>query len=516
MNAVPRPSRAAACALLLTLLACSNGNRPVAVQPIVPPLVITAVQPPSGASGVGLRSVISVAFIEELDAMSDADFEVSDGLGPLLGVRSFDTDLLRWTWTPVSELPRGATLQVALGTGLRGRSGTALAVPYTWSFTVSDGVMGAVDALGPTAASVPLFTAVARNGQAAIASGDKVWDWNGAFFIGGSVTTAFGAITGLTSDSVGQLAALCARQGPAGFELSVGRRPVQGTWQFEGLDSRSGLVLGLSRLQTNLRGDLLVYWYGTGQATSADAAWLSPTQVPAWSSRPLPVVPTYTLRGTAVDGFGAPWYLHAAPQSNSLMIHRQSSATAATTETLPLPADWRLGVDGAGTGHVLVQTNTATANVLSLVRSVRGAAFGPALTVASADSLQLVDLAVADCGETVVLYRQGNTLFGRRIDAIGNMGAPHQLHFDAAVIAMAPRGETWLVGWYATPGYVELDALRWRPGLEPDAGVGLVAGPLSDVRGPVSAAVDDSGRVVVAWVQGQNSQNLEVRAARFQ
>jgi hypothetical protein len=492
-------------------------------MPAPPLLQVMAVAPSVGQTGVNLRDEVSVTFGEDIETPAETDFEVHDAIGPLAGLRSYDLATRHWTWMPVFELPRGALLRAVLGTGLRGQSGSALPVPYEWTFTVRDGSLGQVADLAPAAVGQRVF-AVATRSTAALACGETVYDWTAPAWHGAPAAASLGNITGLTTDGVGQLTALYARTGPQGFELSVARRPLAGTWSTETLESRPGLVLGLARLQSNLRGDLLAYWYGTGSApASVDAAWYSPAAAP-WSVRPLPAAPPYSVRATAIDDLGAVWFSHVDPQAGVLAIERQRPANASTTSyVLPVPpADWRFGVDGSGNGLAVVHNRSANEDVLWLFRSAAGSAFDHGQDVLRSANLGLRDFVVADCGESVLLYQEpaDGPLMARRIDVAGGVSAPLDVTgLTLPAVATAPRGETWLVYWRASaafPGSAELVAVRWRPRLQPDLTLVLTTAPLASTFGPVAVAVDDAGRISVGWISGASVRDLGLHAVRFQ
>src|SRR5690242_5424412 len=120
MSSVSRILSAAVLPLLLATACSHHGNAAPAMP--APALQIASVDPAAGHTGVVVRSPVRVIFGEDIVPPADVDFEVDDAIGPLAGLHSYDASQRLWTWTPVSELPRGATLRAVLGTGLRGRS----------------------------------------------------------------------------------------------------------------------------------------------------------------------------------------------------------------------------------------------------------------------------------------------------------------------------------------------------------------------------------------------------------
>jgi hypothetical protein len=130
----------------------------------------------------------------------------------------------------------------------------------------------------------------------------------------------------------------------------------------------------------------------------------------------------------------------------------------------------------------------------------------------------------ADCGEAVLLDGEpGNgprpLTLARRFDAQGGISAPLDVSDLSPIVAMAPRGEAWLVNWSASAsptGQVFLRGVRWRPGLAPESARVLATGSVTDARSLMAVAVDDSGRATMVWSAGPTQKDLHLFAVRFE
>jgi hypothetical protein len=203
-----------ALAPLLLTIACSHHGSPPAAQPAPPPLQVVAVDPSPGQIGVAQRGQVSVTFAEDLAGQTDTDFEVLDALGPLAGLRTYDQPSHRWTWTPLFELPRGATLRAVLAAGLQGQSGTALAAPYEWTFLVHEGTAAQPQDLTQVPPGSHVFAVAARTGVGALACGETVYESVASLWQASTPAAGLGSISGFVADGVGQLAVLSESSGP--------------------------------------------------------------------------------------------------------------------------------------------------------------------------------------------------------------------------------------------------------------------------------------------------------------
>lgn len=516
------PVRAGSLPLLLLLLAaCSSKSSPPAARPLAPLLPIVGVEPAAGGVSLGYRSAVVVTFGEDLVTAEDADFEVSDGLGPLAGVRDYDVAARTWSWQPVQELPRGAVLTATIGTGVRGRLGGELPAPYRWSFRVLEGSFRGAVELDGLAITTPLFAVSSRTGVAAVAAGTQVHDWAGGSFLSTAVASGTGRIEAFAADRLGQVTAVVAQSGAAGFALTAAQRPLQGSWQMQPMDGR-GLVLGLCRLQSNAQGARLCYWYASGgTAAGAEALLWSPDALASFEPRALPSAPPFTIRSTAIDNLGSLWYLHADPMAGTLVVGQQQPWLASASQwTLPmLPTHYRFGVDGAGRGQLVVEVTAGNDRVLWWYRGSASAGFAAPRELARSADVRLGDLQVADSGEAILIYQDGGGYFGRRLDADGNVGEAVAVAGQTPpVLTLSPRGEAWLVQWAVAAPFTEmqLQAVRWRVGGPPEAARVVAVQPVTHLAGRITVAVDESGRAVVAWLGGAASSTPRLFANRFE
>ena len=106
-GALKRPAWLIAFAALLAACNNSGGGLPS------PSVTVLATSPPTGASGVEPSTPIELVLAANSAPLRAADLIVTDGDNRLPGALARIGATERWSWTPVGELPRGATIRVA-------------------------------------------------------------------------------------------------------------------------------------------------------------------------------------------------------------------------------------------------------------------------------------------------------------------------------------------------------------------------------------------------------------------
>ncbi|MCB9879199.1 MAG: hypothetical protein H6835_16510 [Planctomycetes bacterium] len=111
----PSPTPIAPRFLLLAALcgafaACSRSG---GATPPESRITVVETSPPSGATDVEPSTPIALTLAAGSSALTAADVIVSDGSNRLPGTVTRNGSSGRWTWTPLGELPRGATITVA-------------------------------------------------------------------------------------------------------------------------------------------------------------------------------------------------------------------------------------------------------------------------------------------------------------------------------------------------------------------------------------------------------------------
>jgi Malectin domain/Bacterial Ig-like domain/IPT/TIG domain/Glucose / Sorbosone dehydrogenase len=103
-----------------------------------PPPTVVSTNPGSGAKGVSVASNITATFSSPMDpASTQAAFSLSPAAA---GTFSWDNTSSVMTFSPSTSLSGTTSFTATIGTGARSAAGTAMAAPYSWSFT--SGVAG--------------------------------------------------------------------------------------------------------------------------------------------------------------------------------------------------------------------------------------------------------------------------------------------------------------------------------------------------------------------------------------
>ncbi|WKZ21454.1 MAG: Ig-like domain-containing protein [Candidatus Brocadiaceae baterium WH-1] len=119
---------------------------PTASPDTTPPEVIST-NPVSGATGVGVNSVITATFSEAMDAgsITTSTFLVNDGISNIGGTVTYSDTTA--TFAPSAPLTHSTTYTATITTGVRDLAGNAMMADYTWGFTTAaDGVMSGLQA----------------------------------------------------------------------------------------------------------------------------------------------------------------------------------------------------------------------------------------------------------------------------------------------------------------------------------------------------------------------------------
>lgn len=98
---------------------------------------VSSTSPANGAAGVDVSSIITAAFIEEMNAttITTDTFTVNDGSSYISGTVSYSDSTA--TFTPSKNLPSYTTITARITTEVRDLVGNALASDYAWSFTTT-------------------------------------------------------------------------------------------------------------------------------------------------------------------------------------------------------------------------------------------------------------------------------------------------------------------------------------------------------------------------------------------
>jgi hypothetical protein len=106
-------------------------DAPPADADLTPPAVF-ATMPASGATGVPLDTVVRVQFTEPVVGVTTGTFYLESNSASIPGTVMV-IDPLDYTFTPTSQLPANATIDVTLTSGIADAAGNPL-VPTTFSF----------------------------------------------------------------------------------------------------------------------------------------------------------------------------------------------------------------------------------------------------------------------------------------------------------------------------------------------------------------------------------------------
>lgn|GEM_PF-2031135 len=121
--------------------------------------VVTSISPADNANDVGVNTVITVAFSEEMDpsTITTATFFLNDGASSIDGTLSCTGTTA--TFSPSSVLEYARTYTVTITTGVQDLSGNSLAANTVWSFTTEAGNLPPDLPTGLNPANETLFSA---------------------------------------------------------------------------------------------------------------------------------------------------------------------------------------------------------------------------------------------------------------------------------------------------------------------------------------------------------------------
>jgi hypothetical protein len=149
---------------------------------------VTSTSPANGATGVGVSASVTAAFSTAMDGttVTTTSFTLKKPDGTTVPANvSYDASSLTATLTPSAALTSSTTYTSTLTTAVKSSSGTALANPYTWSFTTA-------------APGTPTAVRINAGGGAYTSSSGATFVPDTSF-TGGSTNSTTAAITG-TSD----------------------------------------------------------------------------------------------------------------------------------------------------------------------------------------------------------------------------------------------------------------------------------------------------------------------------
>ena len=98
---------------------------------------VTAVTPTTGSTGVAVTFAVTATFDQAMNASSinSSTFTLTGGGGSVQGAVGYNSQVA--TFTPTANLAYNTTYTATINTGVTSSAGTALAAPYTWSFTTA-------------------------------------------------------------------------------------------------------------------------------------------------------------------------------------------------------------------------------------------------------------------------------------------------------------------------------------------------------------------------------------------
>jgi hypothetical protein len=145
-----RTTRVALLTFLATVAACKGSSGEQSAPSDTTPPSVVAMTPASGATNVDRGANVVVTFSEEVDAatVTPATFSVSGAAG------STTVSGAIATWSPSAPLAAQSSYTVTISTGVKDKSGNALAAPYTWAFTTRDDEPPAIVSTSPAAGAM--------------------------------------------------------------------------------------------------------------------------------------------------------------------------------------------------------------------------------------------------------------------------------------------------------------------------------------------------------------------------
>lgn len=470
-----------ACALAAVALgaACSNGGSggaPVAASP-----TILTTSPPDGAFDVDPTAAVTIDIALPVGGSPNGDVTVSDGVHVLPG--SFEmVQGATWRWIPESELPRGSTVELASRT--QGRVA---------QFTVREAATRRIYELpGVTVDDVMVWP----NGRSAVFGDSRCFE----------VTTAGTAerFTNLRPDALpfGDGLAVFTE-----FDTSFQRWLVR-----TGLGGERDRVLmptTSSAIDVNARGDVVTFTRENLTFPGQGGFWVLPFDGFAWErvgpfATFYQVVPKIADDGAVSGAWGEPDKVRCVRFAPGVLVPELFEAPA----TAPQPC-W--DVHGDGSGWLLWVIRDEPLWILRGVRYVSGQGFaapvdletwspGPGFSYVQCSTSRaggagstILELDVSGIGDA---FRQFV-----RIERDGWISIPNAYSassFDRQLLQSPVRSEVWSM--LRSADEKELSFSRSRPRRQSELDRLLYRVPEPGLRvGPYHAALDDSGRVTVAF-----------------
>lgn len=119
----------------IAVAACGGGSTTTAITPpdITPPTV-SSTSPTNSATGVAVNTAITASFSENMDAatITAASFTLNNGV---IGAVTYSGTTA--TFTPTGNLASSTTYTATITTAVKDAAGNAMAAPYTWTFTTT-------------------------------------------------------------------------------------------------------------------------------------------------------------------------------------------------------------------------------------------------------------------------------------------------------------------------------------------------------------------------------------------
>lgn len=511
-------------ALTLALLpGCSHGGSGTGASQF-PAFSVLEVSPPDGATGVPCRAEVSVVFSEPVFGLTLNDITVEDTAGPLGGMLVPGPEARTWRWLPVRDLPRGATLRVRLDADVRSASGARPATTEIASFRVLDHSSRSEYLLGNVIGD-HIAALAWPFGQLAAVVGHDYHDLSHAPVVATALPMN-GDLEAVASDEVGDFA-LIARSGNSPFVseavhgLSTGNALLTAT-------SIAPAVAGRVELCANARGDFATYIYGIQGEVAYERLLLSPMGSLAWFDLELRAAGLFPLRHIALDGSGNVFAAVVDVGSGRLLLqrHDRQLGTSAEFDVAGLPVEFAVGAMGNGEARVFWKTHVVVGGVeqqVRLCRRFRDGVLLPPQELMRGERVVDLTFRVAQGGAAVAVVRSldDERWYLQRFEVDGQVGTLRQFRTGALApayaLALAPRGEAWLVWVETTATGDELRAIRSRVSLEPEQPTVLYrAEQAAGHIHAVAAAVEDAGRVVVVFSEDNVEPQHRVRAIVLQ
>ncbi|PKL19033.1 MAG: hypothetical protein CVV49_02815 [Spirochaetae bacterium HGW-Spirochaetae-5] len=120
---------------------------------------VISVVPANGTTGIAVTSVIAVEFNDNIDmaTVNSGTFSVTDGVTPVSGVFSYESQIKIVKFTPASDFASSTSYTVTLTKGILNLAGESMASDYSWSFTTGLALQPEIYVLPPSPL-VEIFT----------------------------------------------------------------------------------------------------------------------------------------------------------------------------------------------------------------------------------------------------------------------------------------------------------------------------------------------------------------------